>query len=171
MSKVYSLSKLKEEPKIVEEMFFAAMLGGYASGLKPGKILQPVNVLKHGHYHNYVSDLWMVIDEWFISDHSDFSWGSTTIFYGGNPIWAMQYFGRYSNEATNHLKAALRHQYQRRKFLGGRGPRQFDYGSFQYANDVGEGSTFEDFHGHEAILSTDLSLRGGWHRYHGGLLL
>jgi len=154
-----------------QEAFFAAMKAGYAVGGEKVHIPQlprsKVIPFEHGDYSVY--------DCYFTAEESTRSSGMTIIWLKGQPVWTMQYQGWYELEAIPFLKRALKSNYERDVFLGGRGPKMFRQLPFTYYNYVEEfREDFRHFVGRETI-----SLAGpeggssfvGWHEYQGMLYL
>ena len=162
-----------------ESIFFKAMCAGYAVEGTDHWEREPFG---HG-YANviaYDEELWAVRDRWLVGQNGH-SAGWTVITYDSNPIWHMQYWGRYEKRAIPLLKAALRSNYEQEIFHGGRGPTQFvDEARFPdmlYANVMRnhERFGFERFSGVEGILAkgegSELLKHLGFHEYQGGLLI
>lgn len=108
-------------------------------------------------------DGFKVVDRYLIPEGNDNSAGTTTIFYGGRPVWIMNYAGHYPERAIPLLKKALSTTYGKKEFVGGRGPKELADGDMKYENQH-EGD-FNAFSGREAIR--DKAGEVGFHRYFG----
>ena len=161
-----SIKDLRADPAIIENIFFDAMSEGFAN---PETHAKTVSTKEGWRKAEYYMEQWAVVDEWQITPHSDFSIGSTLVRFDHVPVWGMQYWGRYEQNAIPFLKTALVEEYGKRRFTGGRGPVTFTAGDLHYANDVLENG-FCEFRGYEMIATSD-STRLGFHRYHGGLMI
>jgi len=170
-----SLKELVRKPEFMAEMkevFFEAMMAGYAAEEKPKKSEIP-GLPRSKMPKPFVKGPWTVIDFWFTTLLSDSSGGTTIILYEGQPVWMMQYFGLYCEAAIPCLKGALRAAYQEGKFFGGRGPEYWRYKPSWpvYRNKPYDfSSTFDVFHGVETV-ETSSGTPIGVHRYQGGLML
>lgn len=158
----------------IKDFFFDGMLAGYLGNAKredvPDMPCYRRIMWEHGDF--MLADLYMKT----LGTHG--SNGQVTIWFRNEPVWMMSYHGRYDRKGLPVLKAALRQQYERRDFHGGRGPRSFLLGPYTYTNTV-ERWHFERFNGFERIedrstlsdphATSPLSL--GSHQYLGGLLV
>ncbi|MBI2025431.1 hypothetical protein HYT04_01430 [Candidatus Kaiserbacteria bacterium] len=174
---VNRFKELAKDPAFLSEMkevFFDAMMAGYASATKvqkativelPGSKLAPP----------YERGPWLVVDPYLVTPMSSYSGGMTVILYERMPVWMMQYYGSYPAEAIPCLKAALRETYSKRQFFGGRGPtNHFSFGEFYYLNEIDDGyrnqrDHFKLFAGSEWVGHRNAKV--GWHMYKGGLML
>ena len=155
----------------VREVFFAAMLAGYAADApKVGVTELPrakMVVFARGDY--------VVNDFYFTAEGSRYSSGMTVIRHKGQPVWTLQYQGWYELKAIPFLKRALRCTYEQSIFRGGRGPKMFRQGAYSYQNHVEEfRETFRHFVGREQVSRYEegegLKV-AGWHEYQGMLYL
>jgi len=118
------------------------------------------------HDIGYESGRWRYLDSYF--GGSDFA-GQEVVWFSGEPVWAMNYFGRIVDpdlidaaKAGCVIKAALLHLYvDQQRFLGG---LEFEHAFGRYT-DRTLGS-FERFSGQERILvdgrtAYELDYRGG----------
>ncbi len=171
MSVIFTVKQLRQKPKRIEAVFFEAMCYGHASSRRPFVL----HGLPWSQGLLYTDGHWRVTDTWETSEWSRYSGGVTRIYYNGNLIWMMHYFGAYSEEAIPCLKAALLANYQKSLFFGGRGPDRFTFGEFTYHNwsKNKSSSKFENFSGEEMMFHERGDHRGmiGEHRYHGGLMI
>ncbi len=146
-------------------VFFAAMKAGYAGGATKTEI----NGLPGSNMIRFEQDDFVVVDVYFTTALSDFSFGHTMISYKGELVWMMQYHGVYPKGAVPLLKKALLETYGPEKFVGGRGPAVFPgEDGYEYHNEV-KSDDWMDFRGCE-----DITVGGGtigWHDYHGGLVV
>ncbi|MDP1707049.1 MAG: DUF5680 domain-containing protein [bacterium] len=152
----------------MQGIFFEAMNAGYAAEDKSKK--GSIAELPGSKTITYAKDPWVVLDVYQVTPISSFSGGTTHILYECVPVWMMQYFGMYHEDAIPFLKAALRHNYESSEFLGGRGPGIFIRDGWGYSNHSFIGSSFAKFSGYEYIWSPDNEPKG-WHNYHGGLMI
>jgi hypothetical protein len=156
-----------------EASFFEAMMDGYAGGKEVST--------KTKDSDGYKTITWekgdyKVVDRYCITPLSDFSAGTTTIFYRHEgqwiPVWWMSYSGRYPKELIAFLKECLIKNYTQGIFLGGRGPAYVKVEPegrvMQYSNDAS--GNFSWFQGEESIKSQSYSLYG-YHKYFGMALV
>lgn len=146
----------------VQEFFFKAMLGGYAAGAKktplpgvPGFKLIP---FREGNL--------TLFDSYTVNPESGKSAGTTIIWYKDVPVWMMACGGFYEKEAVPFLKRALLHAYERKEFVGGRGPLVFKSDTLIYTNSP-HLNTFERFGGRESVFDEVMGDSLGWHGYWG----
>lgn len=151
-----------------EAVFFEAMNAGYAAEEKPKKTTI-AELAGSKFVEPYVRQPWIVKDVYLATPLSDFSGGMTVIEYEGVPIWMMQYFGHYYEEAISCLKAALRQTYSERHFVGGRGPAHFVHESYIYENPEILSQDFKLFRGDEFIHNKSGKVFGR-HVYQGGAM-
>lgn len=155
-------------------VFFAAMQNGYAGSAPKSTIAE----LHGSKVIRYKQGDFEVVDCYFVTSISDYSFGTTTIYYQGNAVWMMQYRGQYPKDVIPFLKQALRQTYEKSEFVGGRGPIIYFEGGtidtqLRYSNNVISGD-WRNFLGREEIYRSCGGNQGagmqGWHEY-GGLLL
>lgn len=153
--------------KEAQAFFFEAMLRGYADEAQ-----KPIPVPGKPGFKQFIyrKGDWRIVDEWATNPDSDVSFGTTTIWYKGQVVWMMQYFGKYGEGAIPLLKEALKAAYIQKVWYGGRGPFEYKSGSLSYTNNTWAG-TFEFFQGKEYISDLDQNRRLGWHEYHGMALI
>ncbi|MBN2093857.1 MAG: hypothetical protein JW740_00565 [Candidatus Zambryskibacteria bacterium] len=178
----------KQRKKIIqkaEKVFFDAMLDGYAGNKK-----NSVKVIESSGYKRitFVSGNYKVVDHYCVTPLSDFSAGTTTIFYRFRPrgrwmaVWWMSYSGCYPKEVISFLKMALNYAYKQREFHGGRGLAthgfyndtrvgNYDKNLLKYENTIFLGGGFENFAGMEHIFFTATSGEIGFHEYNGRILI
>ncbi|MEK7639236.1 MAG: hypothetical protein AAB388_03705 [Patescibacteria group bacterium] len=145
-----------------EEHFFAAMRQGYAADCVKGSLPD----LPGSKSIEYTHDDWRVLDVYFVTVDSNWSAGSTTIWFMNRPVWIMQYAGWYEEAALPCLKAALADAYTRGDYVGGRGPEYFDYDSHaRYWNKVAKNCFTGLTQGEEEVESADGQSLGR-HFYH-----
>jgi hypothetical protein len=144
----------------IVEVYFKAMLAGYF-GEKTGEVTsEKVNNKKN---LTYLDGHFVVIDS-----YTD-NFGMTEIFWRGNSVWSMYYYGHYPAEAVPHLINALKPQLENKIWLGGRGPKLTEMGKIFYENIVETNDPME-FRGMESITSLGLDDKPvviGYHRYCG----
>ncbi len=154
----------------VQDSFFDAMMAGYA-GAAQEKEKPDLPGLKVIEWTNEYCGSWRVLDSYLVSSLGQYSGGTTTIWYNDTPIWMMQYMGYYREEAIPCLKAALRANYERKEFNGGRGPQVFRQDGLIYLNTTTSNNFYGDAHGEEKIVSEDGRTTLGEHRYHSTYLI
>lgn len=152
-----------------QEVFFEAMMDGYAGNLENST----KTVDSEGYKTiTFVHGDFKVVDRYCVTPNSDFSAGTTTIFYKPEdrwtPVWWMSYGGRYPFYLIHFLKSALRATYEKKEFCGGRGPKFFRGFGESYENNW-EGD-FYFFSGKEEI-HTCLGRGMGGHQYFGMALI
>lgn len=160
-----------------QKVFFEAMLDGYAGGENP----KSTKTIWHDGYTTitFINGDFKVVDHYCTTRHSDKSAGTTTIFHSENciwvPVWWMSYGGHYPKAVIPLLKAAMRANYERGVFNGGRGPSSFPVPTGQekvvYTNHFY--GDFASFNGEEFISSFKPNKVGriGFHKYFGMSLL
>ena len=111
--------------KHLQEFFLEAMRKGYAAEAK--KVGIP-HMNHRGIPHVSPDGTLYLIDSCCVNTSTDHSAGTTTIFECDQPVWWMNYVGYYRPDATPYLKAALKFAYGHNRFVGGRGPREFNIG-------------------------------------------
>ena len=153
--------------KIIEGIFFDAMLEGYAN---PKAEKAPFPGLPGSKSITYKDGDFTVIDCYFVREGSDASHGFTLITFKDVPIWIMRYGGWYKKEVIPFLKSALMAAYRERQFFGGRGPIQFmnEEKTLVYQNS-GDLYPFSNFHSSEQIRSIVDGKLLGFHECSGGL--
>jgi len=163
------MTKLIVNPEEIKEIFFDAILNGYA---RPSSEKKSIPHFPNSKVTRYRTDLWLVIDAWTTNPDTGHSFGSTCIYHKGTlPVWFMQYSGIYPKSLTWFLKEALKENYKNRRFTGGRGPFQFepkDNPRLLYTNNV-NCSGFIQFNGREDIKQN--GILEGYHIYNGGLMI
>jgi len=152
-------------------VFFSAMENGYAGGASKGTIAEIPGSKTILHED---SDF-RVLDCYVVTPDSSYSFGTTTIWYQGVPVWMMQYRGSYTKEMIPFLKRALMTAYAKQEFFGGRGPDMYTEGGNNdlfYVNRIAK-NDWQDFKGREEIINRRNHRRYqmGWHEYDGLLLV
>lgn len=166
MPRIYTLDELRQDHTQIREVFFDAMLAGYAS--KRPRITSSLDS-PHTKVLTYEKDRWLVTDTYHVTPTSDFSSGATVIHFDYMPVWTIQYLGPHPEETIPFLKEVLKAEYGRRRFTGGRGQMSLVGKNYNYINDI-EGD-FRLFSGTERIRRNDSPEVIGWHRYQGGLMI
>ncbi|MDI6734524.1 MAG: DUF5680 domain-containing protein [Patescibacteria group bacterium] len=152
--------------KKVEEVFFDAMLNGWANPdiektTLPHFPRSKAIWFRRGNF--------MVLD-WYLKNGTE-SMGNTIIWEEGIPTWMMSYGGSYPKEAIPFLKEALLVAYQKRGFFGGRGPIFYFYQNDKYVYiNTTMRNNFASFLGAEKIVLKENSAIVGFHTYWGRLL-
>jgi hypothetical protein len=159
-----------------KKAFFEAMLAGYANATG-----EPVSgLVKTKSENGCEKTLTFTVGDYVVQDHyvvtplSDYSAGTTTIFYKSFPVWLMAYGGYYPKDAIPFLKEALAKAYKMSQFLGGRGPEAYVETSvgLEYNNTFVSGDdSFLWFEGHEYIWSKGVGKALGTHKYFGMSLI
>ncbi len=150
----------------LKEVFFQGSLKGWCSG-KAKKTESPdlsgwkIITIPVGEF--------LYIDRYAIGLDGH-SFGFIEIKRDENLFWAMRFGGQYTEEASGVVKQALLNIYNKREFLGGRGPRFFKSSSIMYENLVRNGGSFEKFRGFEEVLDQDNIISLGHHWYNGGCM-
>lgn len=156
------------------EMFFAAMLAGYASEkINLAKI--SAKILGKDGYKTitFLSGNYKVVDRYCVTPLSDFSAGTTTIFHRFRfkgrwiPVWWMSYSGHYPKEVIPFLKVALKQSYEKGEFAGGRGPKTLQF--VKGKSDLYENHWVGDFHSFDGCES--INCNAGFHKYFGMALI
>lgn len=163
---------MSEFKKQVEAFFFRAMQAGYA---QVGRTTAPVAEMPSSKSIPFREGDWYLLDVWFTNRESGKSAGTTQIWYKGQLVWFMHYWGYYEERAVPFLKSALRQQYGYEAFCGGRGPRITRYRTGDeyliYRNQP-ESNDFGDFHGSEEIMDASGGIEVlGYHEYMGRMLV
>ena len=91
------------------------------------------------------------------------------VLYDNVPVWMMSCQGLYAENAVPFLRRALRKAYDRREFVGGRGPRIDTDGELVYENTVEE-SSWKRFRGRDEIFDGN-NQNIGWCEYQGEVLV
>ncbi|MFH1315840.1 MAG: hypothetical protein ABIH67_05615 [Candidatus Uhrbacteria bacterium] len=168
------MSQIMPTLEQIRENFFRAMLeNSWASG---GEAMTSVGQPFTKHVSWTDGGDWIVIDRWTSVPASNFSRGSTTIFFCGIPVWFVHFHGEYTKEASKLVKQALIRTWEARRFRASRG-EIFSQGGLTYINDVarprdGDGSLdiFAKFACYEEVYDADRN-RLGWHRVSGMALI
>lgn len=155
-------------PVTAQKVFFDAMNAGYSAKENPAK--GTIAELPGSKTITYTQGPWKVVDTYFVTPASDWSGGTTVIWYEGVPVWMMQYFGMYKKHAIPFLKMELRHAYSTRQFIGGRGVGFHMHLGYTYTNHLAHNSNFQLFSGREHVEGPE-ELTSGWHQYHGGMMV
>lgn len=156
--------------KEAKDAFFRANLKGWAGGA------QKVSISELPGYKVIVweeSD-WRFVDMYFKIPNSLESYGTTTGWFRGIPIFFMSYGGWYEKEVVPFLKQALKVSYEKGEFVGGRGPHYYtDYteltereGCLVYKNHQKRTSA-GSFDGWEEVENSRSGKRRGYHEYSG----
>jgi hypothetical protein len=170
---IRELKKMTGERTFLKEMmeiFFQAMLAGYAGDSKK----EPIAELPGSKMASpFIRGPWKVVDPFIVTPISSRSVGMTIISFYDIPVWYMQYAGWYEKKAIPCLKAALHYSYEKHEFNGGRGPREVKYGKFVYSNSPNDFyNTFKVFDGSESIhVASHEATCLGVHQYRGGLMI
>ena len=152
---------MKPDIKEVKEVFFMAMLAGWAKQSIQKRSIADLSGSKvipftHGDF--------LVKDCYFVTPHSTMSTGFTMIWHLDHLIWAMYYGGTYAKPAVPFLKQCLRETYERRCFIGGRGPLFRRGPDYNYVNTPSP-NDFENFAGTEHIFDNNDQMFGShWYR-------
>lgn len=161
------MPKLIIDREKIKKVFFEAMLAGYAEPVSKKK---KVPDYPRSRATRYKSSHWLVIDTWTTNSDTGASFGSTCVYRKKRPVWFMQYAGVYPKSVVWFLKDALRDNYEKQRFTGGRG--YFEYvvtnSPLEYRNTV-NASGFEKFNGREVIIKDGTVI--GYHFYNGGLMI
>jgi uncharacterized protein DUF5680 len=119
------------------------------------------------HDLQFVDGDWAYLDSYF--GGTDFI-GEETVWYAGNPVWAMNYYGYIlrpelitPSQAGQMIKASLSRMYAENRFLGGFHHSEGDFTYF----DTSDGE-FSHFTGREWIQRDDI--KAYELVYHGGLI-
>src|SRR3989344_7101683 len=98
MLNLEELKKIAKTPAFlaeVETVFFEAMNAGYANSPKK----RTISELPGSKLIQYDRWPWNVMDTYLVTPLSSSSGGMTVITYEEVPVWMMQYFGRYDEDA------------------------------------------------------------------------
>jgi len=151
--------------KAIEDFFFEASRKTYAGQAAK----ETIPALPGSKTFRYERDNFLYLDTYFT--HGEKSFGQTIIYFNGQPVWMMQYYGFDKvddKRVIPFLKKALLSAYENNSFVGGRGPAHFSEGILQYRNMISR-SRFEDFEGEEIIAENHITLF--WHGYRGMALI
>ena len=153
----------------IRENFFRAMLeSSWASGGEAkASVGQPFT--KHVSWTDKGD--WIVIDRWTSVPASNLSYGSTTIFFCGIPVWIVQFHGEYTKEASDFVKQVILASYNARKFRGGRGRHMSQNDSLVYMTTHYQPASFASFNFLEEVYNFHTNERQGWHRISGMALI
>ncbi|HBI25394.1 MAG: hypothetical protein UT41_C0001G0495 [Candidatus Wolfebacteria bacterium GW2011_GWC2_39_22] len=149
-------------------IFFKAMLAGWVGEDLGSCKMEDEN---NGVAIEFIDGDYRVLDRYYTTPYSEASFGTTIIFYQGNPIWMMHYAGLYKGiEAVRFLREVLAKAYQAKEFFGGRGCSMFaDYArALWYTNAIEKDrDDFQYFKGREEITGMDGLTKLGFHEYSG----
>ena len=145
----------------VKAFFFKAMSQGYANA-KSGMKVPDMPGFKEIKFREGDFEL---LDRWGKHPDTPRSFGTTYIWHKGIPVWTMSYGGYYFEEAIPVLRAALRSNYEVHRFIGCRGPRQFEVDGMKYIN-APRLNEFWRFEGREEIFTKEAK-NLGYHEYWG----
>ncbi|HEY4510282.1 MAG TPA: DUF5680 domain-containing protein, partial [Candidatus Paceibacterota bacterium] len=105
------------------------------------------------------------------------SFGFTCLWARGLPVWRMQYFGFCRDKAVMpFLKMALQRNYERKIFMGGRGPAILnnlpdgENSDLTYQNTTAPESNFSRFRGFDQITGENGEVKY-CHDYSGGFII
>jgi len=165
----------QKEVDMVKRVFFMAMNAGYAvEGVEKTRIPELPGSRLITSKHRINGYIFVVNDLYFVRKDSPSSFGSTIISCDGEPVWSMSYSGKYPKSVVPFLKEALKYNYERAVFEGGRGPRIYPLtnrvGDFEYLNSTLSDS-FTSFSGREEIIELCSGKLLGYHEYSGKLML
>ena len=163
--------------KKIQDFFFEAMKSGWAQPVPKIPLPEQFYGGKAIPYRREVQDGFYLLDYYFVNPDSNYSYGTTVIWFDDKPVWMMHYGGWYDEKVIPFLKRALARNYNENVFLGGRGPERLEGEdhTLQYLNRV-EKNDFSDFRGCEEIITTSeqwkmpVGTPMGKHRYFGGTL-
>src|SRR3989339_720574 len=114
----------KDTINLIRHFFFKSMRNGWASPTAKSAISELPGA-KSIRFSDGELDL---LDYYFVSLDSDYSYGTTTIWLAEKPVWIMHYGGWYNELVIPFLKRALLRNYNADVFTGGRGLRGFRNG-------------------------------------------
>ena len=172
------MSEAKPTLVEIQEVFFRAMLeSSWASG---GEAHDSVGLPFTKHV-SWRDGHWIVIDRWTSIPGSDVSYGSTTIFFQGRPVWIKHFEGEYTKEASALVKQALLAAWSQQRFYAARGESRFigvDAPGLVYFNHLdgprhGDQALdpFAKFSCYEEVYDLGTEERLGWHRVSGMALI
>lgn len=150
----------------LKDFFLEAMREGWAN--KPPKQRTPL--LPGYKIIPYTKGALTLTDCYLTTPYSDWSFGSTTITYNGQPVWWMRYGGSYPEEAIAFLQESLNLTYSAGLWVAGRGPTIHISDDWIYFNNVADDS-FSSPAGNEEIVSVKKKRKVGYHEYWGKLLI
>ena len=153
--------------KTIEGIFFKSAQAGYVGST----IKTTIPALPGSKVISFEEGEWLVRDVYFVNNLSGMSFGTTTIWNSGRPVWYMNYNGWYQEDAIQFLKEVLFMAYVAQYFNGGRGPEEMrdENRRMVYQNHLTV-NEFRHFSGVEEIWDFDQKLLGT-HRYEGRLLI
>ncbi len=154
----------KTDFRKVKSFFLEAMKHGFVAAEPKGEAALPL--VPGFKSYTYVKDNLKLVDTYFDGNHTG---GMTIIWEDGVPVWIMTFSGYYHLDEVPTLITALRTEYEKSRFNGGRGPNLFIDGARVYTNIVEE-SNFESARGHERITDENGKILG-WHYYACGKLV
>ena len=160
----------KKDIPLIRKVFFLAMMDGYVNkNVKKGKLtrLPGSRLITFEHNENDLN--FCVNDLYFVRKSSEFSSGITTISLDGEPVWIMNYGGKYHKTVISFLKESLKHSYALGYFKGGRGPSFYRESNLSYYNNCT--GSFRLFSGEEKIVSNVTGKVLGYHKYFGNLMV
>ena len=150
----------------IQSFFLLAMRSGWASNV--AELRMPhMPGYKGISFHDGDFSL---LDCYCVTPNSTKSFGTTTIWHKGIPVWVMQYGGHYDESVLGLLRRALRKSYTADMFVGGRGPLVYAEDSLIYHN-TPKRSDFALFSGREDIFDAENGIMLGYHEYSGMSLL
>ena len=155
-----------ENYRTIEQIFYNAMRVGYALGTLP-TIESEMSGAKGIPYQE---GYFYLLDSWETNPDTNRFMGEIKIWRNKIPVWGMQYFGYYPEYVQKFLKEVLLASYEKREFIGGRGPRHIEDSEcvLVYTNKLTPGSEFWGFSGSEAIIDKRRAKSNvGWCRYQG----
>lgn len=152
--------------KEIEEFFLEAAAKTYAADAPKTTIAE----LPKSKVLRYERGEWLYVDCYFSANGKSF--GQTTIWFQGQPVWGMQYSGFWDKDDKRvipFLKRALAAAYAKGEFYGGRGPHHFqdEDGSLIYTNQPDD-DDFGCFDGWEEISDSQNVL---FTHYYNGITL
>ena len=148
--------------ELILEVFFAAMMCGYANSAKK----ETIAALPGSKVIPFEIEDFKVLDCYLVTPDNPYSFGQTIIWHKNVPIWVMSYQGLYLKRAIPFLKLVLWQTYSRQQFVGGRGPRFFVDSGMTYMNRVEPPNVWRHFRGREEVYDRD-GRSMGWHDYQG----
>ena len=144
----------------IPRIFFAAMRSRYAEAA-------PRTVAKPGPEILFEADHFKVLC--YLAEIGSYRFERFIVLYDGVPVWTMSCQGLYMENAVPFLRRALLKAYNRREFIGGRGPRIDTDGELVYENTVEE-SSWRRFRGRDEIFDGN-NQNIGWCEYQGEVLV
>jgi hypothetical protein len=147
----------------IPRVFFAAMRRKYTETEQEGAVAKPVpEVLLEADHFKVL---------YYLATIGSYRFERFIVLYDGVPVWTMSCQGLYMENAIPFLRRALLKAYNRREFIGGRGPRVDTDGELVYENTVEEGpNSWKRFRGRDRICDgNDQNI--GWCEYQGEILV